>query len=46
MEDQVNKYTCPNGRVFFQNSIVWGVIGPQRVIADFAFEIAKYANEK
>ncbi|KAF2667984.1 small oligopeptide transporter [Microthyrium microscopicum] len=30
-EDQVDKYSCPNGRVFFQNSIVWGVIGPKRI---------------
>lgn len=28
--DQVNHYTCPNGRVFFNASIIWGVIGPQR----------------
>ncbi|RLV91849.1 Sexual differentiation process protein isp4 [Spathaspora sp. JA1] len=25
-----NHYTCPNGRVFFNASIIWGVIGPQR----------------
>lgn len=23
-------YTCPNGRVFFNASIIWGVIGPSR----------------
>lgn len=28
--DQANKYTCPNGKVFFNASIIWGVIGPQR----------------
>jgi OPT family small oligopeptide transporter len=28
--DQENHYTCPNGRVFFNASIIWGVIGPQR----------------
>ncbi|CAN3372264.1 hypothetical protein DIURU_004201 [Diutina rugosa] len=27
---QKDKYTCPNGRVFFNASIIWGVIGPQR----------------
>lgn len=29
-EGQVNNYTCPNGKVFFNASIIWGVIGPQR----------------
>ncbi|KAI8635539.1 OPT family small oligopeptide transporter [Xylariaceae sp. FL1651] len=24
-------FTCPNGRAFFSASIVWGVIGPQRM---------------
>lgn len=28
--DQKNHYTCPNGTVFFNASIIWGVIGPQR----------------
>ncbi|KAG2734255.1 hypothetical protein G9P44_002261 [Scheffersomyces stipitis] len=28
--DQVNHYNCPNGTVFFNASIIWGVIGPQR----------------
>ncbi|CUM55232.1 uncharacterized protein AC631_00988 [Debaryomyces fabryi] len=28
--DQANNYTCPNGKVFFNASIIWGVIGPQR----------------
>lgn len=28
--DQPNHYSCPNGRVFFNASIIWGVIGPQR----------------
>ena len=23
-------HTCPNGKVFFNASIIWGVIGPQR----------------
>ncbi|KAF2670668.1 small oligopeptide transporter [Microthyrium microscopicum] len=30
-KDQPNKFTCPNGRVFFNASIVWGVIGPGRM---------------
>lgn len=28
--DQKSHYNCPNGRVFFNASIIWGVIGPQR----------------
>lgn len=28
---QKNHFTCPNGRAFFSSSIVWGVIGPQRM---------------
>jgi hypothetical protein len=28
---QKNHFTCPNGRVFFNASIIWGLIGPQRV---------------
>ncbi|KHC29576.1 OPT family small oligopeptide transporter [Candida albicans P76055] len=28
--DQKNHYTCPNGKVFFNALIIWGVIGPQR----------------
>ncbi|KAI0147367.1 OPT family small oligopeptide transporter [Xylariaceae sp. FL1272] len=28
--EQASHFTCPNGRAFFSNSIVWGVIGPQR----------------
>lgn len=30
LSDQKNNYTCPNGGVFFNASIIWGVIGPQR----------------
>ncbi|KAL3473367.1 OPT oligopeptide transporter protein-domain-containing protein [Aspergillus californicus] len=32
-EDQVNRYTCPNGRVFFNASIIWGTIGPGRMFS-------------
>ncbi|ODV82195.1 small oligopeptide transporter [Suhomyces tanzawaensis NRRL Y-17324] len=28
--DQKNNYVCPGGTVFFNSSIIWGVIGPQR----------------
>ncbi|KAJ6018022.1 hypothetical protein N7451_001401 [Penicillium sp. IBT 35674x] len=30
-EDQAANFSCPNGRTFFSSSIVWGVIGPQRI---------------
>ncbi|KAF6806644.1 small oligopeptide opt family [Colletotrichum sojae] len=30
-EDQPNGYTCPQGRVNFSSSIVWGAIGPARL---------------
>ncbi|TVY91419.1 Glutathione transporter [Lachnellula willkommii] len=29
--DQPNGYTCPQGRVNFTSSIIWGAIGPQRL---------------
>lgn len=29
--DQASHFTCPNGRTFFSSSIVWGLIGPQRM---------------
>ncbi|KAI1324348.1 OPT family small oligopeptide transporter [Xylariaceae sp. FL0255] len=29
--DQPSHFTCPNGRAFFSSSIVWGVIGPERM---------------
>jgi OPT family oligopeptide transporter len=29
--EQKNHFTCPNGRAFFSASIVWGVIGPERM---------------
>lgn len=28
---QASHFTCPGGKVFFNASIIWGVIGPQRV---------------
>lgn len=31
--EQANRYTCPNGRVFFNASIIWGVIGPSRMFS-------------
>lgn len=30
---QKNHYTCPNGRVFFQASVIWGAIGPERIFS-------------
>ncbi|KAJ5453958.1 Sexual differentiation process protein isp4 [Penicillium daleae] len=30
---QANHYTCPNGRVFFNASVIWGVIGPARIFS-------------
>ena len=30
---QKNNYTCPNGRVFFQASVIWGLIGPARIFS-------------
>jgi OPT family oligopeptide transporter len=31
LSTQASHFTCPNGRAFFSSSIVWGVIGPQRM---------------
>ena len=30
---QANHFTCPGGRVFFNASIIWGVIGAQRIFS-------------
>ncbi|OBT41372.1 hypothetical protein VE00_08212 [Pseudogymnoascus sp. WSF 3629] len=30
-DDQPDRYTCPGAKVFFTASIIWGVIGPNRV---------------
>lgn len=30
---QENHFNCPNGRVFFNASIIWGVIGPARIFS-------------
>lgn len=32
-EHQSNHFTCPNGRVFFNASVIWGLIGPQRIFS-------------
>lgn len=32
-QHQENHYTCPNGRVFFNASVIWGVIGPARMFS-------------
>ena len=31
--DNTQHFTCPNGRVFFNASVVWGLIGPQRIFS-------------
>ncbi|SCU94224.1 LANO_0E06106g1_1 [Lachancea nothofagi CBS 11611] len=30
---QASHFTCPNAKVFFNASIIWGVIGPQRMFS-------------
>ncbi|KAJ4415989.1 hypothetical protein N0V82_007015 [Gnomoniopsis sp. IMI 355080] len=40
--EQPAKFTCPNGRTFFSSSIVWGVIGPERMFG--AGSIYQYFN--
>ncbi len=30
---QPNSFTCPGGRVFFSNSVIWGLIGPARMFS-------------
>lgn len=32
-QEQVNHFSCPNGRVFFNASIIWGAIGPKRIFS-------------
>ncbi|CRL24465.1 Oligopeptide transporter OPT superfamily [Penicillium camemberti] len=32
-QGQPNHFICPNGRVFFNASIIWGVIGPARMFS-------------
>ncbi|KAI2637584.1 small oligopeptide transporter [Hypomontagnella submonticulosa] len=32
-DDQADNYTCPNGRVFFTASVIWGAIGPARMFS-------------
>ncbi|KAI1100995.1 small oligopeptide transporter [Jackrogersella minutella] len=32
-EDQPDNYTCPNGRVFYTASVIWGAIGPARMFS-------------
>jgi OPT family oligopeptide transporter len=29
--EQEQRFTCPGGRVFFSASVVWGLLGPQRI---------------
>ncbi|OJJ46046.1 hypothetical protein ASPZODRAFT_152280 [Penicilliopsis zonata CBS 506.65] len=32
-KNQPSSFSCPNGRVFFNSSIIWGVIGPSRMFS-------------
>lgn len=32
-KEQSARFTCPNGKVFFNASIIWGLIGPQRIFS-------------
>ncbi|QKX63788.1 uncharacterized protein TRUGW13939_10959 [Talaromyces rugulosus] len=32
-QDQINHFSCPNGRVFFNASVIWGAIGPKRIFS-------------
>jgi len=31
--NNIQHFTCPNGRVFFNASIIWGLVGPQRIFS-------------
>jgi len=39
-DDQISNYTCPNAKVFYTASIIWGAIGPARMFSGKAL----YAN--
>jgi OPT family small oligopeptide transporter len=30
---QANSFTCPQGRLFFNTAVIWGLIGPQRIFS-------------
>ncbi|KAG9240814.1 OPT family small oligopeptide transporter [Calycina marina] len=30
-QDQVNGFSCPNGRTVFSSSVIWGLVGPARL---------------
>ena len=32
-QENVHHFTCPGGRVFFNASVIWGLIGPQRIFS-------------
>ncbi|KAJ5081090.1 hypothetical protein N7456_013328 [Penicillium angulare] len=32
-QHQENHFSCPHGRVFFNASVIWGLIGPQRIFS-------------
>lgn len=31
--DAVSRFTCPGGKTFFIASVIWGLIGPQRIFS-------------
>lgn len=31
--EQANSFICPNGNVFFQASVIWGLLGPARIFS-------------
>ena len=40
---QSASFTCPNGKTFFSSSIVWGVIGPQRMFGSgYTYHAVQY----
>jgi OPT family small oligopeptide transporter len=32
-QDNTQHFICPNGRVFFNASVIWGLVGPQRIFS-------------
>lgn len=37
--DQKNSFTCPNGRTFYNASIIWGVVGPKHMFSPGAIYV-------
>ena len=32
-QNQSGRFTCPNGHIFFNQSIIWGLVGPRRIFS-------------